>query len=112
VHDREQLRTELRRVFASRTLDEWVACLRDVDTCFAPVNTLAETVQDPHVRATGLFTTLESGLQQISPPFAFSATPASIRVPPPELGEHTAEVLGELGLSAAELASLAERGVV
>jgi crotonobetainyl-CoA:carnitine CoA-transferase CaiB-like acyl-CoA transferase len=112
VHDREELRTELRRIFASRTLDEWVRCLRDVDTCFAPVQTLDETLQDPHVRATGRFTTLDNGLQQISPPFAFSATPASIRRPPPELGEHTAELLGELGLGADEITQLGKRGVI
>src|SRR5207237_5898105 len=47
--DRDRLRPELRAVFASRTLAEWVDCLADVDTCFAPVNTLEETIHDPQV---------------------------------------------------------------
>ncbi|HEY2595423.1 MAG TPA: CaiB/BaiF CoA-transferase family protein, partial [Chloroflexota bacterium] len=116
VRDRDVLRRELQAIFATRTLAEWVASLRDVDTCFAPVNSLEETLADPHVRATGMFTSVEhprlGPLPQISPPFAFSATPASVRLPPPELGEHTREVLEEVGVSAEEVALLAQRGVV
>jgi crotonobetainyl-CoA:carnitine CoA-transferase CaiB-like acyl-CoA transferase len=116
IRDRERLRVELRAIFESRTRAEWVACLREVDTCFAPVNTLEETLEDPHVRETGMFTSVEhprlGRLPQISPPFAFSETPATIRRPPPELGEHTSELLGELGLSAEHVIDLADRGVV
>ena len=73
------------------TLAEWVAALDGIDTCFAPVNTLEETLADPQVKALNL---VSSG--QINPPFAMSRTPAKIRRPPPKLGEHTAEILAEL----------------
>jgi len=111
VRDRERLRGELRAVFASRALGEWVACLRNVDTCFAPVNTLEEMLEDPHVQATGMVTSVGS-LKQISPPFTYSSTPASIRRPPPGLGEHTSEILAQLGLSETAVRALSERGVV
>jgi crotonobetainyl-CoA:carnitine CoA-transferase CaiB-like acyl-CoA transferase len=116
VRDAETLRAELTAIFASRSLAAWVECLKDVDTCFAPVNTLEEALEDPHVRATGMFTSVEHArlgcLKQISPPFAFSETPARVRRPPPELGEHSREVLAELGLAEAEIRALAQRGVV
>jgi crotonobetainyl-CoA:carnitine CoA-transferase CaiB-like acyl-CoA transferase len=116
VRDRDVLRAELRAIFASRTFGEWSASLRDVDTCFAPVNSLEETLSDPHVRATGMFTTVQhprlGEVPQISPPFALSATPAAVRRPPPELGEHTREILEQVGVSAEEVNTLAERGVV
>src|SRR5262249_5755222 len=50
VRDRQALRSELEALFASRSLDEWVACLDGVDTCFAPVNTLDEALVDPQAQ--------------------------------------------------------------
>jgi crotonobetainyl-CoA:carnitine CoA-transferase CaiB-like acyl-CoA transferase len=98
ANDRDRLRPELRAIFAARSLAEWVACLVDVDTCFAPVNTLEEVIQDPQVAALNLFTSIDhprlGSLPQISPPFAFSDTPATVRSAPPDLGQHNAGVLG------------------
>jgi crotonobetainyl-CoA:carnitine CoA-transferase CaiB-like acyl-CoA transferase len=114
--DRDRLRAELRAIFCQRTLQEWVDYLADVDTCFAPVNTLEETIDDPQVRALGLFTSVEherlGRLKQIAPPFAFSATRAAVRRPPPDLGQHTAEILDELGLAADQIRRLADRKVI
>lgn len=116
LRDRDELRRELQAIFCQRSLEAWVAYLADVDTCFAPVNTLEEMLQDPQVQALGLFGAVQHArlgtLRQIAPPFAFSATPAQLRRPPPELGEHTAEVLGALGLSADEIRSLSTRNIV
>ena len=111
LRDRAQLRAELSGIFASRTLADWVQCLDGVDTCFAPVNTLEEALQDPQAVALDRFPSV-GGLRQLAPPFAFSETPAAIRRPPPGLGEHTREVLSELGLDGATIAGLGERGVI
>jgi crotonobetainyl-CoA:carnitine CoA-transferase CaiB-like acyl-CoA transferase len=116
LRDRSVVREALREIFASRTMAEWVECLAGIDTCFAPVNTLQEAMQDPQAAALGLFTTVDhprlGSLPQLAPPFVFSGTPAAIRCAPPDLGEHTDRVLGDLGLSADELAALRERKVI
>ena len=109
--DPAHLREALRQVFAGRMLAEWLECLADVDTCFAPVNTLDEALRDPQVQALGLVRTL-GGRPQIAPPFAFSETPATLRRASPGLGQDTQAVLGELGLAEEEIATLRERRVI
>jgi crotonobetainyl-CoA:carnitine CoA-transferase CaiB-like acyl-CoA transferase len=114
--DATGLRRELRQLFASRSLADWEGSLASVETCFAPVRTLEEAVQDPQAEALGLFTSVVhprlGRLEQIGPPFTLSETPANVRLPPPELGQHSATVLAEIGLTETEVRTLAARGVV
>jgi alpha-methylacyl-CoA racemase len=105
--DRARLRSELRSIFSSRSRDEWQACLGDQETCFAPVLSLDEARRDPQAQALGLFEATG-----IAPPFTFSETSTSARRVPPKLGEHTAEILTELGLATTDINELAAGGVV
>ncbi len=107
---RERLRVELASIFAQRTLAEWVSELGDVDTCFAPVNTLEEALNDPQAIALSLFPHIGE-LQQIGLPIDLSETPWRMTRAPPGLGQHTAEVLAELGIRAEEVRALAKQGV-
>jgi crotonobetainyl-CoA:carnitine CoA-transferase CaiB-like acyl-CoA transferase len=109
-NQRERLRSELAAVFASHTLAEWVADLSDVDTCFAPVHTLGEALADPQAAALGLFPTV-GGVQQIGLPIDLSETPWRLTRGAPRLGEHTAEVLAEVGIRPDEVRTLVAQGV-
>lgn len=80
-----------------------------------PVNELAEVLDDPHVHARGL---LEAGnfaghaVPLSSPAARLSGSPAAVRRGPPQLGEHTDEVLAELGFTAERIAAFREQGVI
>ena len=51
-------------------------------------------------------------VDQVAPPYELSATPASVRTPPPLLGEHSDEILSDVGYSADEIRALRDSGVV
>jgi alpha-methylacyl-CoA racemase len=100
---------KLAAIFRTRTRDEWTALLADADACFAPVLSPWEAPEHPHNAARGTFT--ESfGVTQPSPAPRFSRTPAAIAGPPAVPGQHTDEILGDLGLDAAEITRLRSAG--
>ncbi len=96
---------------ATRTRDEWDAVLEGSDVCYAPVLTVSEAIGHPHHVARGTF--VESGgFMQPGPAPRLSGTPGSIRRPPPHEGQHTEELLVELGLGADEVAALRTAGAI
>jgi crotonobetainyl-CoA:carnitine CoA-transferase CaiB-like acyl-CoA transferase len=90
-------------VTPTRTTDEWLAILKPLQIPVARMNRLDDLLEDPHLKAVGLFERYEhpeaGAYLSMRPPLAFSATPANIRRHPPRLGEHTEEILAELGLT-------------
>jgi alpha-methylacyl-CoA racemase len=99
---------EVEAVIAARTRAEWEAFNAEHDCCLEPVLELDEVVSGEHVRARGM---VARGL--LATPVKLSATPGdSRRGPPPGLGEHTDEVLGEAGYDASEIAALRGAGAV
>jgi crotonobetainyl-CoA:carnitine CoA-transferase CaiB-like acyl-CoA transferase len=84
----------------ARSTAAWVSLLTEADIPFAPVNSIADLLDDPHLCATGFWQKsehpTEGTLVQAGIPVRFSGTPGSIRRHAPALGEHTEEVLGEL----------------
>ncbi len=100
----------LSSVFRTRTRDEWAALLEPLDACVAPVLTLAEAPSHPHSRARTSFTPIGNA-ELASPVPRFSETPGQFgELTPP--GRDTAEVLDELGFTAAELAKLHAAGAL
>ncbi len=93
---------------AGRSTADWIALLDPADIPYAPVNSAEDLVADPHLEATGFWHEVdhptEGRLRMMGIPLHFSDTPGSIRRLAPNLGEHTQEVLGELGPSTASTA--------
>jgi len=112
--DRErwpELKERLAEVFRRRTQAEWCALMDRFDACLAPVHSPGEAPLDLHSVARGSF--LErAAVVQPAPAPRFGKTPSEAGVPPSRLGEHTDEVLAELGYSAAERARLREARAV
>lgn len=98
-------------IFAQRTRAEWVAAFDGVDACFAPVLSMAEVADDPHIRARGTYVE-EDGVVQAAPAPRFSRTPGALDRPPDPPGRHTDEVLVERGFTIDEVAALRASGAV
>jgi benzylsuccinate CoA-transferase BbsE subunit len=83
----------------------------------APVSTPADLIENPQLRARGHFVPfthplLKQAAEMPGAPFVMTGTPWQVRRPAPQLGEHTAEVLGEIGIAPEEVSRLYSMGVV
>lgn len=105
------LRAELAERFAARSRAEWVERAAGRDACVAPVLPMREAWHHEHLRARGTFVDVD-GVPQPAPAPRFSVTAAQLDRPPAVAGEHTDEVLREVGVSEDELAALRAGGVV
>jgi len=116
VANRDVLRPLIAERLAAASTEAWLGRLEDAEIPAGPINDLAAAFGSPQVAARGLLTDVEhpvlGTLRQVGPPFALHATPASVRTPPPLLGEHTDEVLGELGFDSREVEQLHLESVV
>jgi len=104
----------LEEVFRSRTLEEWKHRLAGIP--FSPIQDLAEVVADPQARANDFFVPFEhpahGAVEMVASPIRLSKTPAAIRTRAPEFGEHTEEVLLELGYGWDDIARFKQEGVI
>jgi alpha-methylacyl-CoA racemase len=104
----EGVHREMEEVFASRTRSEWEMALAGLEVCCEPVLEIDEVASHPQVAARGLIKELSTGIE-VGP--AVRVTKEWRRLDPPRLGEHTAQVLAEVGVDDARLASLRREGV-
>jgi crotonobetainyl-CoA:carnitine CoA-transferase CaiB-like acyl-CoA transferase len=110
---RAALNAEISRYTEKRTSAEWVEILNKAGVPSGPIFTIDQAFADPQVKHLGIAQTVRTGrksnrkpLTLVGQPVALSRTPSRLVAPPPELGEHTNQVLKEFGFSAREIAAL------
>ena len=106
----------LQRTFEARESAHWLEALEREGVPAGPINDMAQVYADPQVIARDMVVELDhpaaGRIRNIGIPVKLSETPASVRRPPPTLGQHTAEVLAELGYAADDIAALRESGAI
>jgi crotonobetainyl-CoA:carnitine CoA-transferase CaiB-like acyl-CoA transferase len=116
VENRDAIDRLIGAALATDKADAWLAKLKAVGVPCGRINTVAQALDDPQTAARRMVETVRhptiGDLKLLGMPFKFSDTPAAVRRPPPTLGEHTDEILGELGMQAAEIANLRAGKVV
>jgi crotonobetainyl-CoA:carnitine CoA-transferase CaiB-like acyl-CoA transferase len=116
VVNRDALIQLLSARFATASSADWLARLDAVGIPAGPINDLPAAFGSPQATALGVRVSLAhaalGAVDQVAPPYELSVTPASVRTPPPLIGEHTDEILGAMGYSPDEVRSLRNSGVV
>ncbi|MBA3778655.1 MAG: CoA transferase, partial [Chloroflexi bacterium] len=114
VSNRQELRPALERAFSERGSFAWLDALDAAGVPCGPIRNIAETFADPQVQARRMIETIAhptvGTLRTTGIPFKFSRTPGSVRSAPPLRGQHAEEVLGWLGYTDPEIATLRAGG--
>jgi len=107
---------EIKDLFASKTQKEWIEILKTVDTCLTPVLIPEETMEDIHLKEREIITTMEDPqrgeILQVGFPAIFSDGLHFKRSPAPFFGEHTREVLADLGYTSLQIERFEKDGVI
>jgi crotonobetainyl-CoA:carnitine CoA-transferase CaiB-like acyl-CoA transferase len=113
--EQDAMGERIQEILLTRSRDEWVRELADLDACFGPVNDIAEAFADPHVVARGLRAEVPTGegpASVVANPIRFLGEERPPLGAAPGFGEHTDEALRSAGYSDQEIRSLRESGVV
>jgi len=116
VSNRAELDRALDEIFAERSTEEWMERLTAEGVPSTPLNTVEDIVNDPHIEATDMITEMDhpelGTFRAPGNPVNFGTLETDTSQAPPTLGEHTDDVLAELGYSDEEIARFRRDGVV
>ena len=112
---RDQVDAEITALFKTKTRDQWFEELKEIDICVGKVLDMKEMMDDPQVRDREMVTEIQNQggrLKLLGVVPKLSLTPGSPETPPANFGEHTREVLKELGYTDAQVADFEKAGVI
>jgi len=108
------LRQTIGETFATKTLAEWIPLLEGIP--YSPMQSVKEAANDPQARASGCIVAYDhpayGRIEAVANPVKLSKTPAEVRLPAPEFGQHTEEVLIEAGYTWDDIIVFKEKGVI
>ena len=114
--NRDELNAALEAVFVTKPGAEWIAILNDVGVPCGSINRIDEVFADPQVQHLGMARKGPSHVKGetafVSQPIQMSRTDWEITQPPPEAGEHSTEILAELGYDKAAIDDLSSRRII
>jgi formyl-CoA transferase len=114
--NRVALNAEINTALAARSTAEWIEILTKSEVPCGPIYAIDQVFADPQVRHIGAAVSVKSAklgeIRIVNQAVKLSRTPARIATAPPELGEHTAEVLAELGYGETEIDALRKKKVI
>jgi crotonobetainyl-CoA:carnitine CoA-transferase CaiB-like acyl-CoA transferase len=114
--NRVAINAEINKVLASRTSAEWIALLNKEGVPCGPIYDIGQMFADPQVKHIGAAATVRSAklgeIRIVNQAVGLSRTPASMAVAPPEIGEHTDDLLRELGYTAAAIEDLRQKKII
>jgi len=113
---RDRLNAEIAEIIRTRSSAEWIERFNKIGVPSGPIYAMNEVFADPQVKHLGMVERLETSLRGpihlSGQPMKLSRTPSHLVVEPPAAGQHTDEILGELGYGAQEIRKLRELAVV
>ena len=116
VQNRHQLTREIEAVTTQQPRSHWLAVLEEIGVPCGPISNYAEVFADPHIQARGMVQEMEhpvgGTVQVLGPAAKLSGTPVRLARRSPLYGEHTAEVLAEIGCTQVEIQELEKAGAI
>ncbi|MCH8107870.1 MAG: CoA transferase, partial [Chloroflexi bacterium] len=116
VEHRAECVESLNQIFREKPVGHWVDLISDAGVPCGPINKISDVVNDPQVLSRGMIVDMPHpnvpDLKVPNSPLKLTETPPSIRRPPPLLGQHNDEILGEAGYSQEQIGQLREKGVI
>jgi formyl-CoA transferase len=114
--NRDRLNAAIAEVTRRRPSAHWIDALNAAGVPCGPINTIDQVFADPQIRHLGMAQPVRShergDTELVGQPVGLSRTPSRIRTPPPTMGEHTDEILADLGYDEARIAELRRAGVI